>query len=192
MARILTFSNAAAACAVAGLWAASAVAIGAATPARADQPDLISFGMDSFDTVVREDRGNAVRSLNVRVDYRSGTNLLPFMEPFATVRPWGGVMANSDGGLWGGGGVLLDIPIGNFYVMPSTGVGLWHNGGSRDLGSTIEFRTTLEIGYRFESEMRVSAYASHISNAGIGNDNPGADMLGAYLHVPLASLAKAF
>lgn len=171
---------------LAGLW--SLPSHGAA----AEQPALLSFGLDGFDTVMFEDRGDAYRSLNFRVDYRFGTNLVPFMEPVATVRPWLGAMGNSDGGLWGGGGLLVDIPLGNFFITPSAGVGLWSNGGSRDLGSVIEFRSTLEVGYRFENDMRVSLYASHISNAGIGNDNPGADMIGAYLHLPVASLSAVW
>jgi hypothetical protein len=52
-------------------------------------------------------------------------------------------------------------------------------------GSVVEFRSQLEVGYRFENEMRVSVAYSHISNANLSETNPGVDIISAYLHVPV-------
>jgi hypothetical protein len=37
--------------------------------------------------------------------------------------------------------------------------------------------------------MRLSAYISHLSNAGAGNTDPGAEVLGGYLRIPVGWLA---
>jgi lipid A 3-O-deacylase len=43
----------------------------------------------------------------------------------------------------------------------------------------------LELGYRFENQMRVSVAYSHISNANLSETNPGVDIISAYLHFPV-------
>ena len=70
-------------------------------------------------------------------------------------------------------------------ITPSFGAGLYGRGNGRDLGSVVEFRSQLELGYRFEKEMRVSIAYSHISNANLSDTNPGVDIISAYLHVPV-------
>lgn len=44
-----------------------------------------------------------------------------------------------------------------------------------DLGHTFEIRTLLGTGYRFDNGSSISASGFHISNAGLGDTNPGAD-----------------
>jgi lipid A 3-O-deacylase len=70
-------------------------------------------------------------------------------------------------------------------ITPSIGAGLYSQGNGKDLGSLLEFRTQLEIGYKFENEMRVTVAYSHISNANLTDLNPGVDIISAYLHVPV-------
>ena len=83
------------------------------------------------------------------------------------------------------GGILLDVVLGDhFYLSPSAGVGYYHEGGGRDLGSVLEFRTQFEAGYRFENRSRLGLAFSHISNASIGSSNPGTEILTLYYHMP--------
>ncbi|HYG85883.1 MAG TPA: acyloxyacyl hydrolase [Azospirillum sp.] len=156
-------------------------------------PDLLSVGLGAFDSV--SVRSSTItprkRSLDMRVEYRFGYSLLPFAEPYVSVRPWLGLEGNTDGMLYGAGGVLADVALGRVVFTPSFGVGGYRRGGSKHLGSGLEFRTTLELGYRFENEARLSAFFSHISNAGITDRNPGADTVGVYLHLPVSSLFGA-
>lgn len=122
----------------------------------------------------------------IRLDFRPDWVLLPQIEEYALSRPWFGLNVTTDGGLFAGGGFRLDIPIYQGLVLtPSTGVGFWSNGDGKDLGFPIQFRSMAELGYQFEGGVRVSAYISHVSNANLGDDNPGADAYGAYLAVPL-------
>jgi hypothetical protein len=92
----------------------------------------------------------------------------------------------SDGGVWGGVGVLMDITFFDAVVLTgSVGGGLYEDGGGKDLGHVVEFRSQVELGYQFENQSRLSVAFSHISNANIGNDNPGTEVLNLYYHLPL-------
>jgi len=50
-------------------------------------------------------------------------------------------------------------------------------------------RSQLELGWKFDNDMRLSAYISHLSNVDTGDRNPGAEVLGGYLRVPVGWLA---
>ncbi len=167
----------------------------AAPAAAADSESLFSVGVGWFDEGAidpgvgffdaSDDREEAV---DFRLEYRFGTSLIPAIEPYAAVRPWIGGEATSDGALYGVGGILVDVPLGPFVFTPSFGAGLYSNGSGKDLGSPVEFRTQLEFGYEFENKSRFSVSYSHISNAGISDTNPGANMLSAYYHLPASWL----
>ena len=52
------------------------------------------------------------------------------------------------------------------------------------MGGTMQFRSQAEIGYRFDNNMRLTTEFSHISDAKTTRLNPGAEIIGLYLHVP--------
>ncbi|CCG08039.1 Putative uncharacterized protein [Pararhodospirillum photometricum DSM 122] len=87
------------------------------------------------------------------------------------------------------GGLLADIMVGrHVYVMPNTALGYYQRGGGRDLGYPLEFRSGLEIGWRFDGGMRAGVAMHHLSNANIGDRNPGVEELSLNLSIPLASV----
>jgi hypothetical protein len=95
-----------------------------------------------------------------------------------------------DGGVWGGGGVALDVTIARRVVVTlGTGVGAYGEGSGKDLGSVVQFRSQLELGYRFADASRLTAAFGHLSNAGLGDSNPGAETATVYYHLPLSNLA---
>lgn len=101
------------------------------------------------------------------------------------LRPTVGVWGNGDGAWYGYGGIYWDLELGNsgIFITPGVAAGAYRQGDSKDLGSWFEFRDTLEISYRFDSGQRLGAQITHMSNAGIGSDNPGVEMLQAvYTH----------
>ncbi|HYD32859.1 MAG TPA: acyloxyacyl hydrolase [Azospirillaceae bacterium] len=161
-------------------------------PARADEVPRLSLGIGQFDNTTIDSNigpfdvsGNAHdRAVDFRLEYRFGTSLLPFTEPYASVRPWLGAEATSEGGVYGGGGILVDVPLGPFIFTPSFGAGLWSSGEGKDLGSPLEFRTQVEVGYEFENQSRFSLAYSHISNADVAEPNPGANSIVVYYHLP--------
>ena len=148
----------------------------AATPAMADDPSFVSGGIGWYD--FDDDKDAA----DFRLEYRHGDKLLDI------VKPWAGVSINSDGGAFTGIGILMDIYFGNrIVVTPSFGPGLYHRGGSKDLGHILEFRSQIEAGWRFDDRSRVSLALSHLSNAGIGDINPGTEIITLYYHHPVGS-----
>jgi lipid A 3-O-deacylase len=168
------------------------IACAALTPVTvqaADSPAHVAFSVGSFDSSWFGSNRDRKQAPEFRLDYRFGTSLLSFTEPFMKVRPWLGIEANSDSAVWGGGGLLFDVPLGtSFYLAPAVGVGAYGRGDSKDLGSVLEFRSTLEVGYRFESDLRLGAYVSHMSNAGTASHNPGANSVGLTLALPVGNL----
>jgi hypothetical protein len=67
-------------------------------------------------------------------------------------------------------------------------VGAYHEGNGKDLGGTLEFRSGLELAYRFDDRSRLGLEISHRSNASIYEDNPGEETLMVFYHLPLTKL----
>ena len=139
-----------------------------------DTPAVISGGVGWYDLVQSDDE-----AVDFRLEYRHG-------DDFLWLKPWGGVEVTSDGSVWGGIGVLMDITFFDAVVLTgSIAPGLYEDGGGKDLGSVFEIRSQVELGYQFENKSRLSLAFSHISNASVADDNPGAEVLNLYYHLPL-------
>jgi len=118
-------------------------------------------------------------SVDFRAEYRSDYKLL------GVAKPWLGIEATTDQAIYGLGGILVDLYFGRRWVFtPSFGAGAYSDGNGKDLGHTVEFRSQLEFGYRFDDRSRLSMAVSHISNAGLGDSNPGTEIATIYYHIP--------
>lgn len=118
-------------------------------------------------------------AVDVRAEWRTGYDL------FAGIKPFLGLEATTDAALFGLAGLYRDFPLApNWYLTPSAGVGAYHDGDGKDLENTLQFRTQLEIQYEFAQRNRVSVGLSHISSGGLGSNNPGAEVLNVYYHMP--------
>lgn len=159
------------------LWILSVIAIATvmmAPSASAQEPSFLSVGLGWYD--INDDKD----AIDLRVEFRSKAKFLGF------VKPWVGIEITSDAAAYGVAGVLSDIYFGRRFVLtPSFGVGVYADGDGKDLGSAIEFRSQLELGYRFDNRSRLALAFSHISNAHLTNQNPGSEILTVYYHVPL-------
>ena len=137
----------------------------AAAPARAGDPAFLAVSAGGFDINDDDTAGE------FRIEYRSDRKVL-FLKPMI------GLMLNTDGGVYGYGGINLDIFLGRrWVVMPNFAIGGYRRGSSKDLGSVIEFRSGLEIAYRLDDRSRLGVAFQHISNAGISNNNQGTESL---------------
>jgi len=87
----------------------------------------------------------------------------------------GGVGVDEDGSAWIGGGVVAEAPLSqHWFVKASVMPGYFHaDTPTVDLGSDFEVRSVLGLGYRFDSGDALSLAVGHLSNAGIGDRNPG-------------------
>ena len=115
-----------------------------------------------------------------RADYRWGEPLL------WQIKPYVGVEFSDEGSAYGVAGLYYDFPMApHWYLTPSLGAGLWHDGDGPDLGHVVEFRSQLDIAYEFNNGHRIGAGFSHISNASLGDRNPGTEVLNVHWHVPV-------
>ncbi|MCK6418153.1 MAG: acyloxyacyl hydrolase [Alphaproteobacteria bacterium] len=139
------------------------------------QQDFISLGLGVYD-ILDEDE-----AADFRAEYRSGESLL-----IQDLHPWAGVEVTSDTSIWAGGGILLDYEFNpQWHVIPNFGVGLYTEGDSnKDLDFPIEFRSQLEVAYEYDNGQRAGVAFGHISNASLGDHNPGTEILNLYWHIP--------
>jgi lipid A 3-O-deacylase len=156
------------------LCAAFLVALVAAGPVRAQDPSFLAVGVGAFDFMEDDDR-----AAQFEVQYRSDLKLWVF-------QPMVGANVTTDGSAYVYAGVSLDIFLGNRVVLrPSFAPGLYYEGDGKDLGSVLEFRSALELGWRFDDRSRLGLEISHRSNAGIDDRNPGEESLMLFYHFPL-------
>lgn len=96
-----------------------------------------------------------------------------------------GVVANTDGGLYGYFGAFVELSWGNVILTPMLAAGGYHEGSSKDLGGVFQFRQSLDLAYAFEDGMRVGVQVAHISNAGIYDQNPGVEAVYLTWSIPI-------
>ena len=143
----------------------------------AEDTALLVGGVGAYD-VIQNDESAA----DFRIEYRHGSGLWIF-------KPWLGLEGTSDGALYGVGGILADVYLGRHIVLtPSLGVGAYSKGDGKDLGHTVEFRSQIELAYRFDNLTRIGIAFSHISNASLGDTNPGAEVINLYYALPIGNL----
>lgn len=103
------------------------------------------------------------------------------------LHPFVAVDVNSDGGVWGGVGLAADLDLTNKVVVtPSFAPGLYSDGDSKDLGGALEFRSGIEVAYKFQNAQRIGLELTHMSNADIYDENPGVETVSVNWHLPLS------
>jgi hypothetical protein len=160
---------------IGGIGAAATLvfALAGTSEAATDEPDMLAGAIGVYDVL----HNNTAAQL--RLEYRFGYQLF-YIEPLL------GALATSDGSFYGYGGLRADIAIGaHVIVMPVAAVGYWQRGGGKDLGAHTEFKTGGEVAYRFDDNSRLGLAFDHISNAGIGKNNPGVESLLLVYSLPL-------
>ncbi|WP_416896694.1 MAG: acyloxyacyl hydrolase [Minwuia sp.] len=161
---------------VAGLIALCSLTAHAESVPRYEAGPLLGFSAGAFDLTQGEDA-----AIEGRLEYRQNNDW--WFKPLATF------MANTDGAAFAGIGIYSEIFLTeNFYLSPSFTPGVFLRGQSKNLGHPIEFRSQMELGWRFESGLRTSVSINHISNAGMGNRNPGTESVVISLLVPFGQL----
>ncbi len=158
-----------------------AAVVAAPTLARAEgddpEPDALAFGAGWFDIIKMRDNA-AILNL----EYRSDKKLWVF-------KPMFGMWASSEGGFYGYAGIRMDVYFGNRFVFtPSFAPGFYHDGNGKDLGLEVEFRSSVEVAYRFDDYSRLSLGLAHLSNASLGDKNPGVETLTLTYSVPFSKL----
>jgi hypothetical protein len=141
-------------------------------------PPRIAIGGGAFDVLpdfVRPGAGATGLALG---EYRFG-DVLWILAPFV------GAFGTGKGAFYGYGGFGFDINFfEKFIVTPNAAVGYFTHGTGIDLGAHTEFREGAEFAYRFDNLSRLGVGMYHMSNAGIGRHNLGAELVTLVLTMP--------
>ena len=142
-------------------------------------PPRIAIGGGAFDVLPESVRPGSGATGLALGEYRFGDELW-ILAPFV------GAFGTGKGAFYGYGGFGFDINFTERLIMtPSTAVGYFQHGTGIDLGANCEFRSGAEFAYRFENLSRLGVGFYHISNAGIGKHDPGAEFVTLVLTMPL-------
>ncbi len=95
--------------------------------------------------------------------------------PIGKVTPIIGAFITEDSAAMAYAGAKIDYKLGMFVITPSFAPGFYREGDGKDLGHVLEFKSQVNIGFNIGSASVLSAGYSHISNASLGDKNPGAN-----------------
>ncbi len=151
------------------------------------------FGIGIYD--VKFDGSEQNQALDLRYEYRSNDSLLnigPEEDNFFFLKPFFGIEYTNDSASYFLTGIYVEDNLGELlqgkknklYFTPSFGVGIYDDGSGKKLGNDIQFRTSLEVSYELNNNNRIGISFSHISNANLGDKNPGVEILSFSYHIP--------
>ena len=100
-----------------------------------------------------------------------------FGSPIGDFKPVVGFLVTDDNAKYGYAGVRLDYKIANNLVLisPSFTPGVYGKGDGKDLGHSVEFKTQVRAALNLSPMSNIGISYSHISNASLGDKNPGAN-----------------
>ena len=151
------------------------------------------FGIGIYD--IKFDGSEQNQALDLRYEYRSNDSLLnigPEEDNFFFLKPFFGIEYTNDSASYFLTGIYVEDNLGELfqgkknklYFTPSFGVGIYDDGSGKKLGNDIQFRTSLEVSYELNNNNRIGISFSHISNANLGDKNPGVEILSFSYHIP--------
>mgnify|MGYP000223351523 CR=1 FL=1 len=95
-------------------------------------------------------------------------------------------LACTDREVYLSGGILQDFYLTESIVItPSFGLGIYLENDGYDLGSPLEFRPEIKTSYEFVDKSRLGLSFGHVSNAELGDKNPGANYISVMYSIPL-------
>jgi lipid A 3-O-deacylase len=152
---------------------AAAVLLFASLPARGELPASVAIASGQLGM-----RRSVPHALGIELQGRG-----PWR--WNLIRPVAGFLTSSSGGAYVYSGVAVELPLpAGFQLTPGFAPGVVLASGDRDLGSPIEFRSSIELSVAAMDLVRVGLGLSHISNAGLTRHNPGVEVLAFSIAIP--------
>ena len=71
--------------------------------------------------------------------------------------------------------VQAEYELGFLTITPSFAPGYYNYGDGKDLGSPLEFKTEVQMSFNISDSTHLGMSYNHISNASLGDKNPGAN-----------------
>ena len=151
------------------------------------------FGLGIYD--IKFDGSARNQATDFRYEYRSAESLLdigPEEDNFFFLKPFFGAEFTNDSASYVLTGIYFEDNLGElfegekskFFFTPSFGAGIYDDGSGKKLGNDLQFRTSLEMSYELKNKNRIGISFSHISNANLGDKNPGVEILSFSYHIP--------
>jgi len=72
-------------------------------------------------------------------------------------------------------GAQAEYDLGLFTITPSFAPGYYNYGNGKDLGSALEFKSEVQVSLNLSDSTEFGMSYNHISNASLGDKNPGAN-----------------
>ena len=92
-----------------------------------------------------------------------------------TLSPVTGFMMTGDSASYLYTGVQAQYKFGSINFVPSFTPGLYNEGDGKDLGHILEFKSEVQLSLDVSGNSEVGFSYNHISNASLGDKNPGAN-----------------
>ena len=151
------------------------------------------FGIGIYD--IKFDGSDTNQALDFRYERRFDNSIFeigPEQDNFFFLKPFLGFEYTGDSAYYLLSGLYFEDNLGeltninnnNILFTPSFGLGYYDNGSGRDLGNSLQFRTTLEFSYILKNKNRIGLSLGHISNANLGKKNPGVEIISLSYQVP--------
>jgi len=151
------------------------------------------FGLGIYD--IKFDGSEKNQATDFRYEYRLDKSLFdigPKEDNFFFLKPFFGVEYTNDSASYFLSGIYFEDNLGELfegnksklYFTPSFGVGIYDDGSGKKLGNDVQFRTTLEVSYELKNKNRIGISLGHISNANLGDKNPGVEILSFSYQIP--------
>ena len=151
------------------------------------------FALGIYD--IKFDGSEKNQATDLRYEFRSDKSLFdigPEEDNFFFLKPFAGVELTSDSASYFLAGIYLEDNLGqlfnakknNYIITPSFGFGIYDDGSGKKRGNDIQFRTTLEFSFELKNKNRIGISFGHISNANLGDKNPGAEVISLSYQIP--------
>ena len=151
------------------------------------------FGFGIYD--IKFDGSEKNQATDFRYEYRIDKSLLdigPEEDNFFILKPFFGFEYTNDSASYFLTGIYIEDNLGElfegdkskFFFTPSFGAGIYNDGSGKKLGNDLQFRTSFELSYELNNKNRIGVSFSHISNANLGDKNPGVEILSFSYHMP--------
>ena len=151
------------------------------------------YGLGIYD--VKFDGSEDNQTLDLRYERRFDKSILeigPSEDNFFFLKPFVGFEYTGDSASYFLAGIFIEDNLGQLFqgeksglsFIPSFGLGYYDDGDGKNLGNDLQFRTTLELNYKLENNNRIGLSFGHISNANLGDKNPGVEIISLSYQVP--------
>ena len=92
-----------------------------------------------------------------------------------TLSPITGFMLTENNAAYAYTGIQAEYSLGKINIIPSFTPGIYGKGDGKDLGHALEFKSEIQISFDLFSNSELGFSYNHISNASLGEKNPGAN-----------------